>query len=181
MILQDKYKKEVIKAMKDKFRYKNNLSVPKLEKISINIGLGQNYKDAKFLDVMEGVITRIAGQKPVRNRAKKSISNFKIREGNIIGMSVTLRGKRMYDFFYKLISVTLPRVRDFQGIDSKAVDKQGNLSVGFKEYLAFPEIRSDEVELLHGLEVTIVTSSNTKEEGYEFLKLMGIPFKALTK
>lgn len=174
--LQEKYKKEVVPELMKKYSYKNTMSVPKITKVSLNVGLGSNFKDAKYLDVVENVLTRVSGQKPRRNRAKKAISNFKIREGHIIGMSVTLRGKRMYDFLYKLINITLPRERDFQGLKKNSIDKQGNMAIGFKEYLAFPEIRSDEVELLHGLEVSIATTAQTKEEGYDLLALLGFPF-----
>lgn len=177
MQLKEKYTTEIIPALKDEFGYKNGMQVPKVVKISINVGLGGNFKDAKYLGVVENVLRRISGQKPVQRRAKKSISNFKIREGNIIGMSVTLRGQRMYDFLNKLINVTLPRVRDFQGISPKVVDKQGNMSVGFKEYLAFPEIRSDEVEVMHGLQVSVATTAQTYEEGLALFKKLGVPFK----
>lgn len=177
MTLQEKYKKEIVQALKEEFKFSNDLEVPKIEKISINVGLGANYKNSKFLEVVEDVLTRISGQKPVPRRAKKAISNFKIREGNIIGMSVTLRGKRMYDFLTKLLNITLPRVRDFQGINPKSVDRQGNLSIGFKEYLPFPEIRSDEVEVMHGLQVSIGSSATTKEQGYALYKHLGMPFK----
>lgn len=177
MTLKEKYNNEIAKALKEEFGYKNVMQVPKLVKVSINVGLGANFKDSKRLEVTENVLQRISGQKPVPRRAKKSISNFKIREGNIIGMSVTLRGQRMYDFLTKLLNITLPRVRDFQGINPKAVDKQGNLSIGFKEYLAFPEIRSDEVEVMHGLQVSIATTAETKEEGLALFKQLGVPFK----
>ncbi len=177
MNLQEKYKKNIIPELKKIFGYKNDLQVPKVVKVSINVGLGSRFKDSKFLEVVEDVLTRISGQKPVPRRARKSISNFKIREGNIIGMSVTLRGKRMYDFLTKLLNITLPRVRDFQGIKPESVDKQGNLSIGFKEYLPFPEIRSDEVEVIHGLQVTIDTTAKTRDEGFELFRLMGFPFK----
>jgi len=120
---------------------------------------------------------RITGQKPVRTLAKKSISNFKIRKGSVVGMMVTLRGKKMYDFVSKLINISLPRIRDFRGLESKAVDAGGNLNIGFKEHVAFPEIKSDEVERIHGLQVTVVTSAKTKEEGLELLKLLGFPFQ----
>jgi large subunit ribosomal protein L5 len=177
MTAKEKYTSEVVPALKEEFGYANPMQVPKITKISLNVGLGAHYKDAKFMEVVENVLTRISGQKPVQRRARKAISNFKIREGNIIGMSVTLRGKRMYDFFEKFINITLPRVRDFQGINPRTVDKQGNISIGFKEYLAFPEIRSDEVEVMHGLQVSIATSANNRQEGLALLKHMGIPFK----
>lgn len=181
MALQEKYKKEIVSALKEEFGYSNDLEVPKLEKVSINVGLGANYKNSKFLEVVEDVLTRISGQKPVPRRAKKAISNFKIRDGNIIGMSVTLRGKRMYEFLAKLMDITLPRVRDFQGINPKSIDRQGNLSIGFKEYLPFPEIRTDEVEVMHGLQVSISSSAKNKEVGYALFKHLGVPFKKSNK
>lgn len=177
MNIKEIYKKEAIPALKEQFGYTNINAVPKIEKISVNVGLGNNFKDSKYLETVEEVLTRITGQRPVKNRARLSISNFKIREGNIIGMSVTLRGKRMEDFLTKLLAITLPRVRDFQGLNPKGVDKQGNLSIGFKEHLAFPEINPDEVETVHGLEVTIATSAKTKEEGYALFEKLGFPFK----
>ena len=175
--LKEKYQKVVMKAMKDKFGYKNNLAVPKIEKVVVNVGTGQGLKDSKFNEVVENTLQRITGQRPIKTGAKKAISNFKIRQGLIVGMSVTLRDKRMYDFISKLINVTLPRVRDFQGLSVKSVDPQGNLNIGFKEHIAFPEIKSDEVEKIHGLQITIVTSAKTSAEGLELLSLLGFPFK----
>lgn len=175
--IKEKYKESVIPALKKELGYKNLMAIPKMQKVSINVGLGSQFKDAKLLEVMENVLTRISGQKPVRRRARLSISNFKIREGNIIGMSVTLRGNRMYDFLDKLLNITFPRERDFQGLNPKSIDGQGNLSIGFKEYLAFPEIRSDEVERLHGLQITITTSAETKKEGLALFTALGFPFK----
>lgn len=177
MTLQEKYNKEIVPALKKEFGYTNLLQIPKVKKVSINVGLSAKYKDAKFLEVMEGIMTRISGQKPVLRRAKKSISNFKIREGSIIGMSVTLRGPRLYDFLNKFLNITLPRVRDFQGINESSVDKQGNLAIGLKEYLAFPEVRSDEVEFMHGIQITIDTTAKNKKEGLALCKLLGVPFK----
>lgn len=175
--IKENYQKTIISAMKEKFGYKNNLEVPRLEKVVINIGTGKGLKDSKFNEVAEDTLQRITGQKPIKTVAKKSISNFKIREGLIVGMVATLRGERMYDFIDKLISVTFPRVRDFQGLDAKSIDKSGNLNIGFKEHIAFPEIQSDEVEKIHGLEITVVTTANNKEEGLELLSLLGFPFK----
>lgn len=175
--LKEKYQKEVIPALREKFGYKNNLAVPKIEKVVVNIGTGHGLKDAKFNDVVEDTIKRITGQRPVKVAAKKSISNFKIRKGLIVGMVVTLRGKRMEDFVDKLINITLPRVRDFRGLDLKSVDPQGNLNIGFSEHIAFPEIKSDEVEKIHGLQISIVTTAKNKEEGLELLKLLGFPFQ----
>jgi len=176
MNLKEKYQKEIILKMKEKFGYKNNLSVPKLSKVVINVGVGRNAKDKNFVDNVVNSLTRISGQKPVLTKAKKSISGFKIREGMIIGVMVTLRNKMMYDFTNKLINITFPRVRDFRGISQKQVDKQGNLSIGFKENSAFPEIKSDEVDNLHGIEVCLSTTAKTKKEGLELFKLLGFPF-----
>jgi len=174
--LREKYKNEAIPAMKKTFGYKNDLAVPRLKKVVLNIGTGHGLKDPKFNEVASDTLQRISGQKPVNTIAKKSISNFKIREGLIVGMMVTLRGKRMYDFVDKLINITLPRVRDFRGINTRAVDRQGSLNIGFREHIAFPEIKADEVEKIHGLQVSIITSAKTKEEGLELLKLLGFPF-----
>lgn len=175
--LKEKYQKKVIPEMKKIFGYKNNLAVPYLDKVVINIGTGQGLKDAKFNEVVENTLQRITGQKPVKTNAKKSISNFKIRKGLVVGMMVTLRGNRMYDFVDKLINITLPRVRDFRGLEIKAVDDQGNLNIGLKEHVAFPEIKADEVEKIHGLQVAIITTAKNKKEGLELLKLLGFPFR----
>lgn len=158
------------------FGYKNPMAVPKLTKVAINVGLSHGIKDPKFLDIAEGTVRRITGQQPVRTEAKKSISNFKIRKGMIVGMAVTLRGKRMYDFVEKLVRVTFPRIRDFRGLKPSSFDKRGNFTVGFRENIAFPEIRPDEIERLHGLEITVVTTAKNKEEGVALLKNIGFPF-----
>ncbi len=174
--LQEKYRKAIIPEMKKVFGYKNNLAVPRLSKVVLNIGAGPGLKDPKFNEVAENTLVRISGQRPVKTKAKKSISNFKIREGLVVGLMVTLRGKRMYDFVDKLINVTLPRVRDFRGLDLKTLDEQGNLNIGFKEHMAFPEIRADEVEKIHGLQISLITTAETKAEGTELFKLLGFPF-----
>lgn len=176
MRLKELYKKEIVPKMKEKFGYKNILSIPKLSKAVINVGVGRNAKDKNFIDKVVNSLTCISGQKPVLTKAKKSISAFKIREGMIIGVAVTLRNKRMYDFIDKLINITFPRIRDFRGISQKQVDQRGNLSIGFKENLAFPEIKTDEVDNLHGVEVCLSTTAKTNEEGLELFKLMGFPF-----
>ncbi|MBU1164672.1 50S ribosomal protein L5 [Patescibacteria group bacterium] len=173
----EKYQKQVAPAMKKRFGYKNNLAIPKLSKVVINVGTGAALKDAKMSDVILNTIQRITGQKPVSTKAKKSISAFKIREGLAIGMMTTLRGKMMYDFIDKLINITLPRIRDFRGLEAKSVDNNGNLNIGFKEHIAFPEIHSDEVEKIHGLEVAIVSTAKTQEEGIELFKNLGFPIK----
>jgi large subunit ribosomal protein L5 len=177
MRLKELYKKEIMPKMKEKFGYKNNFAVPALYKITINIGLGKHSKDKAYIDAAINNLKLISGQKPVANKAKKSISAFKIREGMTVGASVVLRKDRMYDFVEKLVGIVFPRVRDFRGIDEKIIDKTGNLSVGFKEHTAFGEIKSDDIENIHGLEVNISTTAKTREEGLELFRLMGFPFK----
>lgn len=177
MTLIDKYNKEIVPALTKKFGYKSVTEVPKVQKITLNVGINANRRDAKFLDSVESVLTRISGQKPVKCRARKSVSNFKIREDMVVGMMVTLRGKRMYDFLEKLINVAFPRVRDFRGITIKHIDRSGNLNIGFKEFSPFLEIGIDEVENMHGLEVCLTTSADKKEEGQELFRLFGFPFK----
>lgn len=179
MRLQELYKKEIAPKMKEKFGYKNNSAIPKLNKLVVNVGVGRFSKDKPYIDNVVSSLSRITGQKPVLSKAKKSISAFKVRQGNIIGVMVTLRGKRMYDFTEKLVNITLPRIRDFRGIDEKTVDNKGNLTIGLREHLAFPEIRADEVEKIHGLEVCISTTAETREEGLELFKLLGFPFKKI--
>lgn len=174
--IKEKFNKEVAPALQQKFGYKNSMAVPKIEKVVINVGTGQGLKDVKYNEVVEATLQRITGQKPVKIASKKSISNFKIREGQVVGMKVTLRGPRMYDFLDKLVNVTLPRIRDFRGLNPKAVDTRGNLNLGFKEHIAFPEIHSDEVEKIHGLQVTITTTATTREEGMELFSQLGFPF-----
>jgi large subunit ribosomal protein L5 len=175
--LKEKYKKSAIPALKEKFGYKNEMATPRILKIVVNVGAGLGLKDPKFNEAVENTIIRITGQRPVKTLAKQSISNFKIRKGQIVGLMVTLRGKRMYDFLDKLINITLPRVRDFRGLDPKSVDNKGSMNLGFKEHISFPEIKSDEVERIHGLQVSIVTSAKSRAEGMELLKLLGIPFQ----
>lgn len=175
--IKEKYNKVVLPALKEKFGYKNNLAVPKIDKVVVNVGTGKGLSDARFNEVVEDTLQRITGQRPVKVGAKKSISNFKIRKGLVVGMIVNLRGKRMDDFIDKLINVTFPRVRDFRGLDDKSIDPQGNLNIGFTEHIAFPEIKSDEVEKIHGLQISVVTTAKTKEEGLELLTLLGFPFR----
>jgi len=176
MTLKEKYKKEIISNLKEKFGYKNIFSVPKMTKVTINVGLGAT-NDAGYRELVEKNLTAIAGQKPVPVKAKKSIAGFKIREGMTVGMMMTLRGDRMYDFVDKLVNISLPRVRDFRGIPPKSVDEGGNLSIGIKEYIIFPEIHMDDVERIHGLQAVITTTAKSREEGFEMFKLMGFPFK----
>lgn len=175
--LKIKYKEEIIPKMAEEFGYKNNLAIPRLEKIVVSVGLSKGLKDSKFLEIPEETLRKITGQVPVKTLAKKSISNFKIRKGMSVGMMVTLRGNMMYDFFDKLINVTLPRVRDFRGISKKIADKNGNISIGFKESISFPEIKSEEIEKNHGLQVTIKTTAKDKEGGLALLNFFGFPFQ----
>ena len=176
-MLREQYDKKIVPALMERFGYKNRMAVPRLKLVSVNVGMSTNLlKDPKIPETVEATLTRITGQKPVKTLAKKSIASFKVRQGQNIGMKVTLRGARMWHFLEKLIHVTLPRVRDFRGISSKLIDKQGNLSLGFKEYIAFPEIRPDEIEKLHGIQVTVSTTAKNREEGLELFKLMGFPF-----
>lgn len=175
--LEELYKTNAVPALKEKFGFTNILAVPKIEKIVINVGTGPGLKDPRFNEVVEATLQRITGQRPVKTIAKKSISNFKIREGLVIGMVVTLRGKRMYDFLEKLINITLPRVRDFRGLDPKNIDQRGTLNLGFREHIAFPEIKSDEIEKIHGMQVTVVTTARSREQGLELLTHLGFPFR----
>jgi len=177
MNLKEKYQKEIIPKMKAKFGYKNPMAVPRLLKVVINSGVGRNAKDKGFIDSVAGTLERISGQKPILTKAKQSISAFKTRKGMIIGVAVTLRNKRMFDFVEKLVNITFPRIRDFRGISAKQVDKRGNLAVGFKENVAFPEIKADETENVHGLSICLSTSAKTYEEGLELFRLIGFPFR----
>ena len=163
--------------MKEKFGYKNAMAIPKITKVVLNVGFGRQTKEKAFVENVESVLSRITGQKPILTKAKKSISAFKLREGTVIGAAVTIRGQRMYDFLEKLVVVSFPRIRDFRGISEKQVDRTGNLTVGFKEHLSFPEIKAEEVDNVHGLEICIPTTAKTREEGLELFKLMGFPFK----
>lgn len=179
MSLKTKYQKEVIPQMREKFGYTNNLAVPKIEKVTINVGLSRSIteKDSKYIDLVKESLNKITGQKPVETIARQSISGFKIRQGLVIGLMVTLRGSRMYDFLDKLINVALPRTRDFRGLSSDSVDKSGNLSIGIREHLVFPEIRPEDVQKIHGLQVTITTTAKNHEKGLELFKLLGFPFR----
>lgn len=174
--LYEKFKKEVVPAMKAEFGYKNIMQIPKVAKVIINSGVGRFIKEPHYIENVESTLTKISGQKPVRTKAKKSISNFKIREGMDIGVMVTLRGPRMYQFLEKLVSITLPRVRDFRGVSAKSFDSNGNYTIGFKENLSFPEIRSEDIEKMHGLQIIINTTAKNKEEGKALLTHLGIPF-----
>ena len=174
--LKEKYKAEAVPALQQKFGYKNPMQVPKLEKIVINMGLGDCKDNAKALESAVEELTQIAGQKPLVTKAKKSIANFKLREGMNVGAKVTLRGERMEEFFDKLVSIALPRVRDFRGVSAKAFDGRGNYALGVKEQLIFPEINYDKVEKIRGMEMIFVTTAHTDEEAKELLGLLGMPF-----
>jgi large subunit ribosomal protein L5 len=176
--LLTKYRKEIIPAMQEKFGYKTPMAVPRIKKVLVNVGIGRVVKDAKFLDRVKQDITKITGQKPSIRKAKKSIAGFKVREGMDVGVMVTLRGKRMYDFIDRLNAIALPRSRDFRGLDSKSFDMNGNLSVGIKEHNIFPEVTYESLKDIFSLGITITTNSKTKNEGLELLKLFGFPIKS---
>ena len=174
--LQEKYEKEIIQAMMEKFGYKNIMEVPRLEKIVINMGVGEARENQKVLESAVSDLTLIAGQKPILTRAKKSVANFKIRENINIGCKVTLRSDKMYDFVYKLFNVALPRVRDFRGVSANSFDGRGNYSLGIKEQLIFPEIEYDKIDKVRGMDIIFVTSAKTDEEARELLRFLGMPF-----
>jgi large subunit ribosomal protein L5 len=171
------YHKEVVPKLIETFKYKNIMEVPKLEKIVLNMGLGEAIHNIKLLDSASEELKIIAGQQPVVTRAKKSIAAFKLRAGMPVGCMVTLRHRRMYDYYYKLVNIALPRVRDFRGLSGKALDGHGNYSLGIKEHIIFPEIDYDKIDKIKGLNISIVTTAKTDEEGKELLKLMGMPFR----
>ena len=175
--LKEFYEKEAVPKLTKTFNYKNIMQVPRLEKIVLNMGLGEAIQNIKLLDAAAAELQIIAGQHPVITRAKKSIAAFKLREGMPIGCMVTLRRNRMYDFFYKLVNVALPRVRDFRGISAKAFDGRGNYSLGIKEHIIFPEIDYDKIDKIKGLNISVVTSARNDEEGKELLRLLGMPFR----
>ncbi len=177
MALQEKYARTIAPELIKTLQLKNIHQVPKITRITLNVGVGRLLKEPDAIGVVEESLQRISGQKPVRTKAKKSIAAFKVRAGQVVGVSVTLRKKRMYDFLEKLLTVVLPRVRDFRGLDAASVDAQGNLSIGFRENIAFPEIRSDEIERIHGLEVNIATSAADRESGIALFTALGFPFK----
>ena len=174
--LLEKYKTEVVKGLTDKFAYKNVMQVPKLEKIVINMAVGDAVGNAKALESAIADLTTIAGQKPVVTRAKKSLAAWKLRQGMAIGCKVTLRGKRMYEFLDKFMNIALPRVRDFRGVNRNSFDGRGNYALGVKEQLIFPEIEYDKIDKIRGMDIIIVTTAKTDEEAREFLSLMGMPF-----
>ncbi len=175
--LKDKYVSEVVPALQQKFQYKNVNEIPRLEKIVLNVGLGDCKDNAKSMEVAVAELAAISGQKPLVTKAKKSIANFKVREGMNVGAKVTLRNARMYEFADKLMNIALPRVRDFRGVSAKAFDGRGNYSLGVREQLIFPEIEYDKVEKIRGLEMIFVTTAKTDEEVKELLRLLGMPFE----
>ncbi len=176
--LKSYYEKEVVPKLVEAFKYGNMMQVPKLEKVVLNMGMGEAIHNMKLLDAAVDELMTISGQKPIITRAKKSIAAFKLREGMPIGCMVTLRKNRMYDFVNKLVNVALPRVRDFRGISGKALDGNGNYSLGIKEHIIFPEIDYDKIDRIKGMNITIVTSATNDKEGKELLKLLGMPFKS---
>ena len=175
--LKEKYQNEVVGKLTEQFGYENVHEVPKLTKIVINVGLGEAKDNQNLLNAAKDELALITGQRPIELKAKKSVANFKLREGQAIGTKVTLRREKMYDFLDKLISISLPRVRDFRGINPNSFDGRGNYSLGIKEQLIFPEIKYDDVDFLHGMDITVVTTAKTDEEAKAFLQLMGMPFK----
>ena len=175
--LEEKYKKEVVPSLMEKYNYKTVMLVPKIEKIVVNMGVGDALANSKNLEAAVSDLAKITGLKPIETKANKSIAAFKVREGHKIGCKVTLRGERMYEFLDKLISIGLPRVRDFRGLSSKSFDGRGNYTIGIKEQLIFPEINFDEVEKVRGMDIVIVTTAKTNEEAFELLKELGVPFR----
>ncbi len=174
--LKRRYREEVVPALQKEFAYGNPMQVPRVEKVVVNIGLGEALQNAKALDAAVADLTAITGQKPIVTRAKRSIAQFRLRTGNAIGAKVTLRGDRMWDFLERLTQLALPRIRDFHGVPSRSFDGRGNYSLGLREQLAFPEIDYDKVDRLRGLEVSIVTTAKTDEESKKLLELLGMPF-----
>ena len=175
--MKEKYESDVLGALRTHYSYENIMQVPKISKIVVNIGMGEALTDANALDKAADEVGAITGQKPVITRAKKSIANFRLREGNPIGVTATLRGPRMYEFFDRLVSAALPRIRDFQGLNPNAFDGRGNYSLGLREQLIFPEIEYDKVDKVRGMQVTIVTTAKSDDEGRKLLELMGMPFR----
>lgn len=179
--LQQKYQTEIMSALREEFSYANPHQVPQVLKVVINIGAGRATADSRVLETAVHTLSRVSGQTPVQTAAKQSIAGFKLREGNKIGAKVTLRGQRMYEFIDRLVSVVLPRVRDFRGLPARAFDPQGNYSIGLDDQTIFPELSFDEAATSHGLQINIVTSARTREEGRRLLELMGFPFQKEAK
>lgn len=176
--LREKYEKDVVPALKERFKYENPMQVPKVAKVVLNMGVGEATQDAKAIDGAVKDLTAISGQKPVVRKARTSIAAFKVRAGQPVGAMVTLRGNRMYDFLDKLFNLALPRIRDFRGVSPKSFDGRGNYSLGVKEQLIFPEINYDDVDAVRGMDITIVTTARTDEEAFELLKGLGMPFRS---
>lgn len=177
VLIKGVYKKEVVPALRKEFSYKNLMEVPRLEKIVINVGMGEAIANVKMLDAAVKEISLITGQKPLLTKAKKSIAGFKLREGMPIGCKVTLRGDMMYEFLERLLNIALPRIRDFRGVSGKSFDGNGNYTLGLKEQLIFPELKYDEIMAVHGMDITIVTTAGTNEEAKALLRLLGMPFR----
>lgn len=180
-VLYTIYKEKAVPALTTRFSYRNRMEVPKISKVVLNVGYGRHVKETALIDQIEKTLRTITGQQPVKTKARKSISNFKTREGMAIGMMVTLRGPQMYEFLYRLIHLVFPRVRDFRGITVKSFDGRGNYALGFKESIAFPEVSSDVMEKQHGLQIIISTTARTNEEGIALLSALGFPFADLPK
>jgi large subunit ribosomal protein L5 len=181
MRLKEKYQKEIVPALKKELGVKNNMLVPRVTKVTLNVGFGRHFKEKDYIADVEKGLLEMTGQKPVMNKAKKSISAFKIREGQVIGAKVTLRGNRMYDFIEKLVNITFPRVRDFRGITTTGVDENGNMTVGLKEHVSFPEIKVEEINNIFGLEVSLTTNTTNRESGLMLFQKLGFPFKKENK
>ena len=181
MRLKERYNKEIKSVLREQFAFKNENLIPKLEKVTINVGVGKSSKEKEFLASVARGLEKLSGQKAVFTLAKKSISAFKVREGMTVGVKVNLRGQRMYDFVEKLVGITFPRVRDFRGIDEKIVDRSGNMTIGFKEYGAFPEIKVEDIDSMFGLEVCVSSTARNKEEGLALYRALGFPFKKNNK
>lgn len=177
MNLKEKYLKQVIPALQKELNQSNIHALPEIKKVVLNVGLGANSKEDQYVANVEKTLQAITGQKPVPTKARQSIAGFKVREGQIVGLKVTLQGRRMYEFVDKLVNVALPRVRDFRGLNPKSIDRQGNMTIGFREHLAFPEINPDAVDTIHGLEVIIKTSAQNQKESKALFELLGFPFK----
>ena len=176
-VLKEQYNKEIVPNLMERFKYKSVMQVPKIERIVINMGVGDARDDVKALDDAVDQLTNVTGQKPIITKAKKSVSNFKIRQGMPVGCKVTLRGEAMYEFFYKLVNIALPRIRDFRGVSARSFDGRGNYSLGIKEMTVFPEIDIDEINKVRGMDIIIVTTAETDEEAQELLARLGMPFK----
>ena len=175
--MQEKYQQEVVPALQNAFNYENVMEIPRIQKVVVNIGMGEAMGNAKALEAAQTDLTTITGQKPIQNKARKSIANFKLREGVVIGLKVTLRGYRMWSFLDRLVNVALPRVRDFRGVSADAFDGRGNYTLGLKDQLIFPEIEYDKIDKLRGMEITVVTTAKNDEHARAMLRFLGMPFR----